>query len=301
MNLHRVGVALCLGCLVCTPLVLIFSAGFTAKAAGDTPSWGFSLSNLDKTCKPCDDFYEFAMGGWMKSNPVPAEYPAWGTFTQLRDNNLSTMRSILEAASKASPAAGSNEQKIGDFYSSCMDTTAIEAVGIKPITPDLAAIDAIRDRKALDAEIARLQREGASVVFRFSSGQDYKDSSRVIAQAGQGGLGMPDRDYYFRDDEKSKQLRADYVQHVTKMFQLAGDAPDKAVAQAKTVMDIETSLAKVSRNRVELRDPEKNYNLMSLAQMKALTPRLVLGKLFAHRGRRPWSRSISANQNFSRK
>jgi putative endopeptidase len=273
MNRRRVGVALFLCCLLCLCLVWIFSASFTARAAGDAPpSWGFSLSNLDKTCKPCDDFYEFAMGGWMKSNPIPAEYPAWGTFAQLRDNNLSAMRSILEAASKASAAAGSNEQKIGDFYSSCMDTSAIEAVGIKPVAPDLAAIDAIQDRKALDAEIARLQLEGASVVFRFSSGQDYKDSSRVIAQAGQGGLGMPDRDYYLRDDEKSKHLRTDYVQHVAKMFQLAGAAPDKAAGEAKTVMDIETSLAKASRNRVELRDPEKNYNLMSLAQMKALTP-----------------------------
>ena len=142
------------------------------------------------------------MGGWMKANPIPAEYSSWGTFTELRDNNLTALHTILEAAAKANAPANSNEQKIGDFYSSCMDTTAIEAQGIKPIASDLAAIDAINDRNTLDAEIARLHREGANVVFNFSSGQDYKDSSRVIALAGQGGLGMPDRDYYLRDDDK---------------------------------------------------------------------------------------------------
>lgn len=251
---------------------LLFSAHLPARAAGDASSWGFSLNNLDKSCKPCDDFYKFAMGGWLKANPIPAEYPSWGTFTQLRDNNLTAMRTILEAAAQAKASAGSNEQKIADFYASCMDTDAIEAAGLRPIAADLAAIDAINDRKTLDAEIARLQREGAGVVFRFSSGQDYKDSSRVIAQAGQGGLGMPDRDYYFREDEKSTKLREDYVKHVTNMFALAGDPPEKAEAEAKTVMRIETALAKVSRTRVQLRDPEKNYNLMNLAEMKSLTP-----------------------------
>jgi putative endopeptidase len=253
-------------------VAVLFSASQAAKAAADSNSWGFSPTNLDRSCKPCDDFYQFAMGSWMKANPIPPEYASWGTFTELRDNNLNAMRTILEAASRATAPAGPNEQKIGDFYASCSDTTAIETAGLKPIAADLAEIDAIHDRKTLDAEIARLQREGASVVFRFNSGQDYKDSTHVIAQASQGGLGMPDRDYYLRDDEKSKQLRADYVQHVTKIFQLAGDAPDKAAAESKTVVDIETTLAKASRTRVELRDPEKNYNIMSLAQMQTLTP-----------------------------
>lgn len=252
--------------------VLLVSTHRTAKAAGDTASWGFSLGNLDTTCKPCDNFYEFAMGGWMKANPIPPEYPTWGTFAELRDNNLTAMRTILEAAAKASAAPGSNEQKIGDFYASCMDTAAIEAGGLKPIARELAAVEAINDRKSLDAAITQLQREGSSVVFRFSSGQDIKDSTRVIAQASQGGLGMPDRDYYFRDDEKSKQLRADYEKHVAKMLELAGDAPEKAAAEAKTVVTLETALAKASRTRVELRDPEKNYNLMPLAEMRTLTP-----------------------------
>ena len=269
--MNQIRLSFVVSLLVALALAVLFGAHFATSAAADA-SWGFSLTNLDKTCKPCDNFYEFAMGGWMKANPIPAEYASWGTFTQLRDNNLTAMRSILEtaAASKAQP--GADEQKIGDFYASCMDTAAIEAAGLKPLSEDFAAIDAINDRKTLDAEIARLQREGANVIFRFGSAQDIKDSNREIAAASQGGLGMPDRDYYLRDDDKSKELRGDYVQHVAKMFELAGDASDKAKSEADTVMGIETTLAKASRTRVELRDPEKNYNLLPLSEIKALTP-----------------------------
>src|SRR5271155_282882 len=271
MRAKRFSLGLGIAVLSCMAALLIFSSHLKARSALDS-SWGFSARNLDTTCKPCDNFYQFAMGGWMKDNPIPAEYATWGTFTQLRDSNLSAMRAILEAAAKSNAAPGSNEQKIGDFYASCMDTSAIEAAGLKPIAGELAAIDAINDRKSLDADIALLQREGASVLFRFYSAQDIKDSARVIATASQGGLGMPDRDYYFRDDDKSKQLRADYEQHVAKMLELAGDAPDQAATEAKTVVTIETALAKASRTRVELRDPEKNYNLMPLAEMKTITP-----------------------------
>jgi predicted metalloendopeptidase len=264
-----------LSCAACS-LAACAIAGFifphlAVRAAADS-SWGFSLSNLDKTCKACDDFYEFAMGGWMKANPIPAEYASWGTFTQLRDNNLTAMHSILEAAAASKAKPGSDEQKIGDFYASCMDSSAIESAGLKPLAEEFAAIDGVNDRTSLDAEIARLQREGANVVFRFGSAQDIKDSNQVIAAANQGGLGMPDRDYYLRDDDKSKQLRSDYLLHVAKMFELAGDAPAKAKAQADTVMTIETALAKASRTRVELRDPEKNYHLLPLSEIKTLTP-----------------------------
>ena len=271
MRMKRFPLGLGIAALSCLAVLFIFSGHLKARNAADS-SWGFSTANLDTTCKPCDNFYQFAMGGWIKDNPIPAEYATWGTFTQLRDNNLTAMRTILDAAAKSNAAPGSNEQKIGDFYASCMDTSAIEAAGLKPIASELAAIDAINDRKSLDATIVLLQREGASVLFRFFSAQDIKDSTRVIATASQGGLGMPDRDYYFRDDDKSKQLRADYERHVAKMFELAGDAPDQAAAEAKTVLAIETALAKASRTRVELRDPEKNYNLMPLTEMKILTP-----------------------------
>jgi putative endopeptidase len=263
-------VLLLLSILVCCAVLTVF-AGSAPKAAADAP-WGFSLSNMDKTCKPCDDFYQFAMGGWMKANPIPAEYPNWGTFTELRDKNLAGMRTILESASNSKATLGSNEQKIGDFYASCMDTSAIEAAGLKPLVAELAEVEAIQDRKGLDSEIARLHRQANNVAFGFGSVPDFKNSSQMIAVAHQGGLGMPDRDYYLREDDHSKQLREGYVKHVAKMFELSGDAPDKAAAEAKTVMALETSLAKASRTRVELRDPEKNYNKMTLAELKGLTP-----------------------------
>ena len=272
MNLRRVVVVLCFCCLLGVSAALILSAGLTAKAAGDTASWGFSLKNLDTTCKPCDDFYQYAMGGWMKSNPIPPEYPSWGTFTELRDKNLTAMRTILDSSTKAHAAAGSNEQKIGDFYATCMDTSAVDAAKLTPLKPELAKIDAIQNTNDLQAAIANAHRLEINSGFEFGSSPDFKDSTHMIAEADQGGLGMPDRDYYLRDDEKSKKLREEYVQHVSKMFELAGDAPDKAASEAKTVMTLETTLAKASRTNVELRDPEKNYNKMTLAQMKTLTP-----------------------------
>jgi putative endopeptidase len=257
--------------VVAVSAVLTISAGSAGMASGDAP-WGFSLSNLDRTCKPCDDFYQFAMGGWMKSNTIPAEYSSWGSFTVLRDKNLAGMRTILESAANSGAAHGSNTQKIGDFYASCMDTAAVDAAGGKPLAADLAAVAAIQDRKGLDSEIARLHREATNVAFGFGATPDFKNSSQMIAIAHQGGLGMPDRDYYLRDDGKSKQLREGYLEHVQRMFELAGDAPDTAAGEARTVMALETSLAKASRTRVELRDPEKNYNKMTLAELKRLTP-----------------------------
>ncbi len=257
------GLILCLSCALILPLV---------RSVNADANWGFSMSNLDKTCKPCDDFYQFAMGGWMKSNPIPPEYATWGSFTVLRDKNLTDLHTILETVAKQNAPTGSDKQKIADFYGSCMDTSAIDSAGLKPLAPELAAIEAVQDRKALETEIANLQRERVNAVFRFFSAPDFKDSSRNLAQLSQGGLGMPDRDYYLREDDKSKQLRTDYVQHVAKMLELAGDAPDKAATEAKVVMDLETSLAKASRSRVELRDPDKNYNKMTLAQISGLTP-----------------------------
>src|SRR5450631_1224817 len=269
MNYRRNLLVLGAGALVCLSAVLILSVGLTARADA---SWGFSLTNLDKSCKPCEDFYKFAMGGWMKSNPIPAEYPSWGTFTELRDHNLTAMRTILDAAANSNAPAASKERKIGDFYASCMDTGAIDAAGLKPLTAELAMIDAIKDRNGLDAEVAHLHRQFIPVIFEFSSSSDFKDSTHNLAEADQGGLGLPDRDYYTRDDERSKKLRTEYGAHVAKVFALAADAPAKAAAEAQTVMNIETALAKASRTNVELRDPVKNYNKMTLVEMKTLTP-----------------------------
>src|ERR1700733_15172998 len=244
-----------------------------ADAAGDTPGyWGFAMSNLDRTCKPCDDFFEFAMGGWMKANPIPPQYPRWGSFTVLLDKNQQNLRTILEAEEKTTSTPGSNGQKIGDFYASCMDTTAIDAAGAKAIEPELAKIAAVKNTRELQVEAARLQENGIGVMFRFGSRQDAKDSSQVIATANQGGLGLPERDYYLRDDEKSKKLRDDYVKHATKLFELLGDPADKATAEAGAVMALETSLAKAAMSNVEVRDPHKPHNRMTAEARQKPTP-----------------------------
>ena len=244
-----------------------------ASGGGDSPTgWGFSTANLDKTCKPCDDFYQFAMGGWMKSNPIPAEFPTWGSFTMLADRNQTSMHGILEDAMKANAPAGSNQQKIGDFYASCMDTAAINAAGIKPIAADLAAIEKLKEPSELPLSIARFQESGKGYLFDFDSTQDLDDSTQVIAEVGQGGLGLPDRDYYTRTDDKSKQLRTDYAAHIAKMFALAGDSAEKADAEAKAAMSFETTLANASLAPAQMRDPHEVWHRMTLPQLEALAP-----------------------------
>ncbi|MEQ1472409.1 MAG: M13 family metallopeptidase [Candidatus Acidiferrum sp.] len=259
-----------------------FGALLASSQAADTPApWGFSTANLDKSCKPCDDFYKFAMGGWMKNNPIPADRPGWSTSAELQEKNLAQLRQITEASAAAKAARGSNEQKVGDFYASCMDTAAIEAAGAKPIAGEFSAIEAMSDRNALLSQVAALHKQGIQAVFDFSSTQDFADSTKVIGDADQGGLGMPDRDYYLRDDDRSKQLRTDYIAHVAKMFQLAGDSAEKSAAKAQTVMTIETALAKASLTNVQLRDPQANYHKLSAAQLKELTPNWPWETFFA--------------------
>jgi predicted metalloendopeptidase len=258
--------------IACCIALARVDARASARAADAPGYWGFDTANLDKTCKPCDDFFQFAMGGWMKSNPIPPEYSTWGSFTVLADKNQQALRQILEAAEKSSAPAGSNERKVGDFYASCMDTAAIEAAGAKPIDADLQRVAEIKNARELQTLAARLQQQGVAVMFRFTSNQDAKDSTQVIATALQGGLGLPERDYYLRDDEKSKKLRDDYTKHVSKMFELLGDSPDKAQTEAMTVLRLETSLAKASMSNVDLRDPIKTYHKMKIAELQTLTP-----------------------------
>jgi predicted metalloendopeptidase len=258
--------------IACCIALARVDARASARAADAPGYWGFDTANLDKSCKPCDDFFQFAMGGWMKSNPIPPEYSTWGSFTVLADKNQQALRQILEAAEKSSAPAGSNERKVGDFYASCMDTAAIEAAGAKPIDADLQRVAEIKNARELQTLAARLQQQGVAVMFRFTSNQDAKDSTQVIATALQGGLGLPERDYYLRDDEKSKKLRDDYTKHVSKMFELLGDSPDKAQTEAMTVLRLETSLAKASMSNVDLRDPIKTYHKMKIAELQTLTP-----------------------------
>jgi putative endopeptidase len=243
--------------------------GFAAFAQQNAPR-GFDPANMcTTTCKACEDFYQYANGGWIAKNEIPPAFSSWGITSPLREKNIATLHEILEAAAKNGAAAkGSNEQKIGDFYASCMDEAKIEAAGAKPLTPELAAINNLKSSRDLPAMLAHLHSIGVPAIFGFGAGQDFKKSDSVIAITGQGGLGLPDRDFYLKDDEKSKRTRDAYVSHMTNMFKLLGDDADKAGAEAQTVMKIETQLAQVSLDRVSRRDASKQYHKMSPDDLK---------------------------------
>jgi putative endopeptidase len=273
MRNHRYSVGIVVTVMLISAVVLA-AAGLRAssKPADERSYWGFEAANLDRTCKPCDDFYQFAMGGWMKTHSIPPEYSTWGSFSQLVDKNQQNLREILDAAAKQQAKPGSNEQKIGDFYASCMDTEAIEAAGTRPIDRELAGIAAMKNGADLEAQAAQLQKEGVGVLFGFRANQDAKDSTQVVGAAWQGGLGLPEREYYLKQDDKSKQLRDAYVKHVAKMFELSGDSSDAAATEATTVLGIETSLATASMKNTDLRDPHKTYHRMNMAELEAMTP-----------------------------
>ena len=232
----------------------------------------FSADLLDKSIDPCNDFYAYACSKWMAHNPVPSDRPAWGRFDELQQRGEYIVRDILEKAAVDQPGRTANQQKIGDYYASCMDEAAIEKAGAKPLERDLQSIAAIKSKVDLPQEIVRQQREGANVLFDFDSGSDFKNASQMIAQVDQGGLGMPDRDYYFKDDPKSVELRKKYVEHVAKMFVLLGDDAAKAAAEAKVVMEIETALAKAALDQTSRRDPQKVYHKLTNKELAALSP-----------------------------
>ena len=249
-----------------------------AAAAVSSCAWaapevhGINPADMDPSVAACQDFNEYGNGGWLKSNPIPADQSYWGSFTILEEENRESLHKVLEKVSKASNVPGSDDQKVGDFYVTCMDEAAVEAQGIAPLKGELTAISKIGTAAQLQAEIARLQMLGANAVFRFGSDQDRRDASEVIVGAYQGGLGLPDRDYYTKTDDDSKKLRGQYVAHVTKMFALLGETPAKAAEDAKSVMALETHLAEASMTRVERRDTDKTYNRKTLAELATLTP-----------------------------
>ena len=232
----------------------------------------FDQSAMDKSVNACENFYKYACGGWQAKNPIPADQASWGRFNELQERNRDVLHDILERAAKGGASRTPVMQKIGDMYGSCMDEAKANQLGAKPIQPELDAIAKVTDRTSLIREIADLHKKTIGALFRFGATPDLHNASMTIAGADQAGTSLPDRDYYLKDDAKSVETRQKYVEHVTNMFKLLGDAPEKAAAEAKAVMDIETQLAKAQMDRVSRRNPANLDHPMTRAEFEQMAP-----------------------------
>lgn len=257
--------------------VLLCAAPLRAAAPVSEPALPYTPSldatAMDRAVDPCVDFYRYTCGGWEKNNPIPADQTAWDVYRKLAQDNQTFLRGILEEAAGAKKR-DEVARRIGDYYAACMDETAVDARGLDALRPRLDEIAAAKSERDLAPLIARLQREtpGGSVLFATGSQQDPDDSEKEIASLDQGGLGLPDRDYYFKDDAKSKENRERYVAHVRKVLELLGDAPEAAAKSAAAVMRLETALAEASLTKVERRDPYKMKHKMTPAELETLAP-----------------------------
>ncbi len=257
-----------------------------ALAAGAAPASvdALHLDWLDTQASPARNFFEYANGGWQKRHPIPAAYSSWGTFNILQIRNEKIIRQLIEQAARTPAALGSAEQKVGDFYASGMDRKLIDRLGVSPLSPELDAIGAISSISGLQREVAHLQMIGVDAMFGIGEMQDFENSSRVIGIATQGGIGLPDRDYYLEQTPKFRQIRAEYVSHIARTFQLLGDGKALAAREAAIVMAIETRLAKASMSLVEQRNPRAVYHVMDLVTLDRATPNFAWSEYFREIG-----------------
>jgi endothelin-converting enzyme/putative endopeptidase len=258
----------------------------TAPAPGPQSNLaGVDEPALDKTVAPCTDFYRYACGGWLAATPVPAEESAWTrSFDVLNESNEKLLREILERYARGEGKDDPYAQKLGDYYAACMDEAAVEKAGLDPARPVLAQIDAIKTPKDLAAELGRLHARGVRAAFDLDAGQDFKDATQIIAEVSQGGLGLPDRDYYLKDDPKMRELVQAYTDYVASLFTLAGEKEKDAEAHAAAVVAVETALARASMDKVMMRDPQKIYHRVDRAGLQKAAPAFAFDTYFTELG-----------------
>jgi putative endopeptidase len=258
-------------------------AGAMAFSAA-AQSQAFDPANMDRTVDACVDFFQFANGGWLKKTEIPASEARWGTFNILADRNNAMVKEVLEKAVSSKAGAGTNERLIGDYYAACMDEAAIDRAGVNPVKPFLARIDSMKSPEDVSRTIAHLHDQGLPAAFSFGVGVDLKDSNTVMINAGQGGLTLPNRDYYTNTDAKSVETREKFVEYTADLFKLAGEDAAAATANARKVLDLQTRLARASLTPVERRNPDNNYNKITYTALEGLTPAFSWDAYFAERG-----------------
>jgi len=263
---------------------LLSSCGVEKNESKEIKDKAINIANMDQNVNPGDDFYQYANGGWIKNNPVPGDKTQYGSFTVLYDQNQIKLQELVLNAAKQSAPKGSIAQKIGDFYNSGMDTIAIDKRGAEPIEAALKEIEALQSNDEILPFIAKKHSQGKHPYFYFFGSQDDRNSSMVIANFYQGGLGLPDRDYYTSEDPRSEEIRKEYMAHIQRMFQLVAYDETRASKTAQSIIKFETRLAKASLTRLENRDPFRTYNKMSLAELQEMAPQANWEKYFSTLG-----------------
>jgi len=268
--------------------ILLFCLCFALALVGQTPAKPaaaaeprFDINNIDKSVNPCVDFYQFACAGWLRKNPIPPDYTDWVSFNEVQEHNYTVMKSILEKASANDPKRSAVQQKIGDFYSACMDEKAANKAGYLPLKPEFDRIAAVKDKTEMMEVIAHEALLGPNPIFGFGSGADFHDADMTIASIDQAGLTLPDRDYYLKDDPDMLAIRKTYVEHMEKMFSMIGQTPEQAAKSAATIVTIETELAKAAMDRTLRRDPKNLDHKMAVAQISSTAPNFHLERYFA--------------------
>ena len=279
-------------------LVIFLVVGVSAQTSKPEPSSGFSIDNIDKSVDPCVDFYQYACGNWLKTKEIPGDRPEWDSFSEVEEQNLAVLRDILENAEKGGAGRDAIGQKIGDYYGACMDESAVEAKGISPIKPELDRVAAAKDKQSLIDAIARIHLIGPSPLFSFYSSPDLHDANMVIAYIDQGGLSLPDRNYYIKDEEKMVALRKALTEYATTLFTLTGQSAEQAAASAQSVLKIETALAKASMDRTFRRDPKNRDHKMGRDAALALAPNFYLARYFKDVGTPAFSDLNVSNPEF---